>query len=71
MAKVRITVNDDAPEDLALNGTPLAAGETYEIDRTHLAALAAYATVAEEATPDAKAAPAPAALKAAAKKGKR
>lgn len=65
--KVTVKVNDDAPADLALGTKKLAAGEAYEIDRTHLPALSAYVTEveAEDAT-----VPAVAPKKAAAKKGR-
>ena len=48
MAKIKVTVNDDAPEDLALGDVSLKAGSTVEIDHTHLTALKDYVTIAEE-----------------------
>ena len=66
--KVTVKVNDDVPEDLALGSKKLAAGEEVEIDRRDLRLLDGYVTEVEA---DAPSAPAKAATKAAAKKGKR
>lgn len=56
MATVTVKVNDDAPDDLAVNGQALAAGAEAEIDPAHLAPLADYVTVVEPEAPEPKAA---------------
>lgn len=65
--KVTVTVNADAPADLALGRKKLAAGETVDIERRHLKALSRYVTEVEADAPTPAAAPA----KAAAKKGRK